>query len=60
MKTCEELEKVKNQLDSVLEAYSILEEYVCLLVGSNCVENETITYANSIVQIAMNEDEFKD
>lgn len=60
MKTREELEKVKNQLDSVLEAYSILEEYVCLLVGSGCDENETITYANSIVQMAMNEDEFKD
>ena len=52
----EELEKVKSQLNAVLEAYSILEEYVCLLVGSDCEDNETITYANSIVQIAMNED----
>ena len=59
MKTSEELNKVKNQLEAVLEAYSILEEYVCLLV-SDCVENETITYANSIVQMAMNEDEFND
>jgi hypothetical protein len=50
------LEKVKSQLDAVLEAYSILEEYVCLLVGSDCENNETITHANSIVQIAMNED----
>ena len=50
------LEKVKSQLDAVLEAYSILEEYACLLVGSDCESNETITHANSIVQIAMNED----
>lgn len=54
----EEVEKLKSQLDAVLEAYNILEEYVCLLVGSDCEENETITHANSIVQIAMNEDEF--
>lgn len=60
MKTSEELQKVKNQLEALLEAYSILEEYVCLLVGSDCDENETITYANSIVQIAMNDDEFND
>ena len=51
-----ELEKVKSQLNAVLEAYSILEEYVCLLVGNDCDQNETITHANSIVQIAMNED----
>ena len=60
MKTSEELKKVKNQLEAVLEAYSIIEEYACLLVGSDCDENETITYANSIVQIAMNDDEFND
>jgi hypothetical protein len=28
------------------------------LVGSDCDENETITCTNSIVQIAMNEDDF--
>lgn len=56
MKSNENL-KLKNQLNAVLEAYNILEEYVCLLVGSNCDENEIITHANSIVQIAMNEDE---
>ena len=43
-----------NTLQSVLEAYSILEEYVCLLIGNSCDENETITHANSIVQIALN------
>jgi len=52
----EETAKLKSQLDAVLEAYGILEEYVCELVGSDCDENEIITYANSIVQIAMNED----
>jgi hypothetical protein len=52
-----EILKLKNQLNAVLEAYSILEEYTCLLVGSDCENNETITHANSIVQIAMNEDE---
>jgi hypothetical protein len=51
-----ETDKLKSQLDAVLEAYGILEEYACLLVGSDCENNETITYANSIVQIAMNED----
>ena len=52
----EDLEKLKSQLNAVLDAYSILEEYVCLLVGSDCENNETITHTNSIVQIAMNED----
>ncbi len=56
MKT-QEIQKLKSQLDAVLEAYNILEEYVCLLVGSDCEENETITYANSIVQIALNEEQ---
>jgi len=51
-----ETDKLKSQLEAVLEAYSILEEYACLLVGSDCESNETITHANSIVQIAMNED----
>lgn len=56
MKT-QEIQKLKSQLDAVLEAYNILEEYVCLLVGSDCEENEIITYANSIVQIALNEEQ---
>jgi hypothetical protein len=53
-----QIEKLKSQLNAVLEAYSILEEYACLLVGSDCENNETITHANSIVQIAMNEDTY--
>jgi hypothetical protein len=53
-----QIEKLKSQLNAVLEAYSILEEYACLLVGSDCKNNETITHANSIVQIAMNEDTY--
>lgn len=51
-----EIIKLKIQLKAVLEAYSILEEYSCLLVGSDCEENETIRYANVIVQMALNED----
>ena len=51
-----ETSKLKSQLEAVLEAYSILEEYTCLLVGSDCENNETITHTNAIVQIAMNED----
>jgi hypothetical protein len=41
-----------NTLQSVLEAYSILEEYICMLVG---YENDTVIEANAIVQIALNE-----
>jgi hypothetical protein len=56
MKNEEQISKLKNQLKAVLEAYSILEEYACLLVGNSCDENETITHANSIVQIALNDE----
>lgn len=56
MKNEEQISKLKNQLKVVLEAYSILEEYACLLVGNSCDENETITHANSIVQIAFNDE----
>jgi hypothetical protein len=52
----EQISKLKNQLKTVLEAYSILEEYACLLIGTGCDENETITHANSIVQIALNDE----
>ena len=52
----EKIAKLESQLKAVLEAYSIIEEYVCLLVGNSCDENETITYANSIVQIALNDE----
>jgi hypothetical protein len=40
-----------NTLQSVLEAYSMLEEHICMLVG---YENDTIIEANAIVQIALN------
>lgn len=49
----EKIALLEQQLKSVLEAYGILEEYVCQLVD-DVKDNETITYANSIVQIAMN------
>lgn len=41
-----------NTLQSVLEAYSILEEYICMLTG---YENDAVIQANAIVQIALNE-----
>lgn len=56
MENAEKIAKLESQLNAVLDAYRILEEYACLLVGSDCDENETITHANSIVQIALNED----
>ena len=40
-----------NTLQSVLEAYSMLEEHICMLVG---YENDTVIEANAIVQIALN------
>lgn len=40
-----------NTLQSVLEAYGMLEEYICMLVG---YENDTVIEANAIVQIALN------
>jgi hypothetical protein len=41
-----------NTLQSVLEAYSMIEEHICMLVG---YENDTVIEANAIVQIALNE-----
>lgn len=55
MKAKEKIAKLESQLRQVLEAYEILEEYTCLIVG-NSEENETINYTNSIVQIAMNDE----
>lgn len=49
-----EIAELKKQLRAVLSAYNILEEYCCLLVGSDCDENETITEANKIVNEAFN------
>ena len=40
-----------NTLQSVLEAYSMIEEHICMLVG---YENDTVVEANAIVQIALN------
>lgn len=51
----EKIEKLESQLKAVLDAYYIIEEYVCLLVGNSCDENETITKANEMI-----EDAFKD
>lgn len=45
------IEQADNTLQSVLEAYSMLEEHICMLVG---YENDTIIEANAIVQIALN------
>ena len=51
----EKIIQLENTLKDVLEAYTILEEYVCELVGhSDAVDNEIIIKANSIVQIALN------
>ena len=47
--------QLKSQLAQVLDAYNILEEYCSELVD-NVEENETLTYANSIVTIALNID----
>ena len=49
-----EIAELKKQLDSVLSAYNILEEYCCELVGSDVAENETISEANKIVNEAFN------
>ena len=54
MKNQEKIAQLENKLRQVLEAYYIIEEYACLLVGSDCEENEIITEANSIVEIALN------
>jgi len=40
-----------NTLQSVLEAYGMIEEHICMLVG---YENDTVIEANAIVQIALN------
>jgi len=40
-----------NTLQSVLEAYSMIEEHIGMLVG---YENDTVIEANAIVQIALN------
>lgn len=46
-------EKLQRQLKAVLEAYYIIEEYACMLVGGDCQENEIITEANEIIENAL-------
>jgi hypothetical protein len=55
MKQTQQIAQLKSQLSQLLDAYNILEEYCCELVD-NVEENETLTYANSIVTIALNSD----
>ena len=54
MNNQDKIKQLENQLKEVLSAYNILEEYCCLLVGSDCDENETITKANEIVNNSLN------
>jgi hypothetical protein len=54
MKDQEKIKQLGKQLDRILTAYNILEEYCCLLVGGDLDENETITEANMIVSKALN------
>ena len=51
----ERIKQLENQLEQLLEAYNILEEYACELVD-DAEDNETISYANSIVTIALHID----
>lgn len=55
MKQTQQIAQLKSQLSQLLDAYNILEEYCCELVD-NVEENETLTYVNSIVTIALNSD----
>jgi hypothetical protein len=54
MKDQEKIKQLEKQLDRILTAYNILEEYCCLLVGGDLDENETISKANMIVSKALN------
>jgi hypothetical protein len=56
MENQEKIAQLENKLRQVLRAYYMIEEYACLLVGSDCEENEIITKANSIVEIALSID----
>ena len=42
----------QEKLNKVLEAYYILEEYVCELVNDDLEDNEILTYANELVEQA--------
>jgi hypothetical protein len=54
MKDQEKIKQLEKQLDRILTAYNILEEYCCLLVGGDLDDNETISKANMIVSKALN------
>lgn len=50
----EKIKHLHNVINDILQAYSILENYTCDLIGHRDGEdNEIITHANSIVQIAL-------
>ena len=54
MENQNKIKQLEKQLASILTAYNILEEYCCLLVGSDVFENETILEANKMVNEAFN------
>lgn len=55
MKQEQKIAQLESQLKQVLDAYNILEEYCCEF-AEDAEKNEIITYANSIVNNALNID----
>jgi hypothetical protein len=53
MENQDKIKQLEKQLNRILTAYNILEEYCCLLVGGDLDENETISEANMIVSKAL-------
>ena len=50
----EKIKHLHNVINDILQAYSILEDYACELVGyKNIDDNDIITHANSIVETAL-------
>ncbi len=49
----QKIAQLESQLKQVLEAYNILEEYACEISVESIEDNETITYANSIITTAL-------
>ena len=54
MENQDKIKQLEKQLNRILTAYNILEEYCCLLVGGDLDENQTISEANKIVNEAFN------
>jgi hypothetical protein len=54
MENQDKIKQLQKQLDRILTAYNILEEYCCLLVGGDLDDNQTISEANMIVSKALN------